>query len=464
MAFNLIDLVQDQISGQLVKQASGMLGESESGITKALGGVFPAVLGSLINKGTDESTADSMFDLVKSVDPGILGNIGGALGGATDDKPDSIMNLGTGLLSSLMGDKLGGAVDLVSKLGGIKSGSAMSLFKMATPFLMGLISKKVASDGMGLSGFMSLLTDQKDSVSKMLPAGMGSLMGLSGLMGSAKDTLKRTASTTTLAVTEAATTVGSKTSSVTAGTADATKRSANGLFKWLIPALLALGAIYFLTQSKMCKETAVGDAMEATLEKGTELTGDAVGATADLASDAMEATGELATDAGEAVVGGAQVIGDGVSAVFGNVNEAAKTALSKISFAAGSVGTQMMDFISGGTTGSPTFSFTNLNFESRSANFSGETGEEVDNLASILKAYPDVKVRIDAHTDSDGDEIANRKLATDRANAVKARLEAGGIAADRIYAEGLRESSPIADNATAEGKAKNRRIEVTIVK
>ena len=460
MAFNLIDLVQDQISGQLVKQASVMLGESESGITKSLGGVFPAVLGSLIIKGTDESTADSMFDLVKSVDPAILGNIGGA----TDDKPDSIMNIGTGLLSSLMGDKLGGAVDLVSKLGGIKSGSAMSLFKMATPFLIGLISKKVASEGMGLSGFMSLLTDQKDSIGKMLPAGMGSLMGLSRLMGSAKDTPEGTVSSATSTVTGAASAVGSKASSVTTATADVTKSNTNGLFKWLIPALLILGAIYFVTQSKMCKETAVGNAMGATLEKGTELTGDEVGATTDLATDTIEATGELAEDAGQDVAEGAQAIGDGVSAVFGNVNEAAKMPLSRISFAAGSLGTQMMDFINEGASGTPTFSFTNLNFESGSANFSGETGEEVGNLASILKAYPDVKVRIDAHTDSDGDEIANQKLSAARANAVKIRLEAGGIATDRIFAKGFGESSPIAENTTAEGKAENRRIEVTIVK
>lgn len=447
MSFNLLDLVKDQVGGQLIKHATGMLGESESGVSKALGGIFPAVLGSVISKGTDEGSAGKMLDLVKGVDPGILGNIGGLLGGATEDKPDSLMNMGTGLLSSLMGNKLGGAVDLISKVGGIKSGSAMSLFKMATPFLIGLISKKVKSDNMGVSGFMNLLSDQKEAVNKAMPAGMGSLMGLSNILGGAKDMATGAAATAASAVTGAATTA----KNTATNTATAAKKGGSSLFKWLIPLLLILAAAYFLTQSSMCKDTAVGDAIGGTMEKGM----DATKAAANKAADVTK-------DAGNAVADGAKSVGAGLSKAFGNVNESAKNALSSISFAAGSAGQQMMDYINGNGEGDSKFTFNNLNFESGSARIAGESGAEVDNLAAIMKAYPDVKIQIDGYTDSDGDDTANKELSEARASAVKARLVSQEIDASRITTLGFGEENPIATNGTPEGRAKNRRIEVRV--
>jgi ABC-type phosphate transport system permease subunit len=50
MSINLLDLVKDQVSGHLAKQASSFLGESESSVTSALGGIMPALLGSAIQK------------------------------------------------------------------------------------------------------------------------------------------------------------------------------------------------------------------------------------------------------------------------------------------------------------------------------------------------------------------------------------------------------------------------------
>lgn len=443
MAFNLLELIKDQVSDELVKHASEMLGESESGITKALGGVFSSVLGSLISKGTEESTASGMFDLVKSADPSILGNIGGLLDGSSDDKPDSLLNMGTRFLSSLMGDKLGGAVDLISKMGGIKSGSAVSLFKMATPFLMALISKKVSSDGMGLSEFMALLNEQKESVSEMLPKGMGSLMGLTSVIGSAKDALRGT--------TDSNTSVGTGAVSSTT-TATVVNNSGAALFKWLIPALIILGSIYLLTQSKMCKGTVLGDTIGNTMGKGAEMT-----------ADVMDTIADLASDAAGTIVDDAQVGGNGVTNAFSNVDEAAKATLEKISFAAGSVGSQMMDFINEGAIAKPTFSFNYLNFETGSTTIASDSGTEIDNLASILMAYPDAKVRIDAYTESAGDETASQKLSEGRANAVKARLEAKGIDGARVSAKGYGEANPVVDSEKADGTAQNKRIILTII-
>ncbi|PLC49240.1 hypothetical protein CR159_14605 [Pollutimonas subterranea] len=67
------------------------------------------------------------------------------------------------------------------------------------------------------------------------------------------------------------------------------------------------------------------------------------------------------------------------------------------------------------------------------------------------------------HTDSIGTEKYNQGLSERRANTVKNYLVTKGIPADRIYAEGKGESSPVADNKTREGRAQNRRVEIEIV-
>lgn len=67
------------------------------------------------------------------------------------------------------------------------------------------------------------------------------------------------------------------------------------------------------------------------------------------------------------------------------------------------------------------------------------------------------------HTDSVGTDAYNQRLSVRRAEAVKAYLVSKGIEANRVYTEGKGEKQPIADNKTAAGRAKNRRVEVEVV-
>lgn len=84
----------------------------------------------------------------------------------------------------------------------------------------------------------------------------------------------------------------------------------------------------------------------------------------------------------------------------------------------------------------------------------------LDRLAELLGARPDLRVRLRGHTDSLGEAEANRRLSKARAEAVREGLIARGVAAERIQAEGLGEAEPIADNDTAAGRARNRRVEI----
>ncbi len=67
------------------------------------------------------------------------------------------------------------------------------------------------------------------------------------------------------------------------------------------------------------------------------------------------------------------------------------------------------------------------------------------------------------HTDSIGTDAYNQRLSVRRAEAVKAYLVSKGIEKNRVYTEGKGEKQPVADNKTAEGRAKNRRVEIEVV-
>jgi outer membrane protein OmpA-like peptidoglycan-associated protein len=71
-------------------------------------------------------------------------------------------------------------------------------------------------------------------------------------------------------------------------------------------------------------------------------------------------------------------------------------------------------------------------------------------------------LRVEAHTDDQGSDAVNQALSQRRADAVKKALAESGIAASRITAVGKGEAAPVADNATAEGRARNRRVEIIV--
>lgn len=82
---------------------------------------------------------------------------------------------------------------------------------------------------------------------------------------------------------------------------------------------------------------------------------------------------------------------------------------------------------------------------------------------AVLKANPDVRIRVDGHTDSDGAAAYNQALSERRATAVRERLVAAGIDAERLEVKGFGESTPVVPNDSRENKRRNRRVELTIL-
>ncbi|MEZ8038644.1 OmpA family protein [Vibrio sp. 1F263] len=113
-------------------------------------------------------------------------------------------------------------------------------------------------------------------------------------------------------------------------------------------------------------------------------------------------------------------------------------------------------------TKAKTESFSQGMFETNSTELSSEGKTALMPLVEVLQAHPQSSVNVVGHTDSTGAAEYNMMISKKRAAAVAAYIEEQGIAADRIAASGEGEENPVASNATAEGRAQNRRVDATI--
>ena len=101
-----------------------------------------------------------------------------------------------------------------------------------------------------------------------------------------------------------------------------------------------------------------------------------------------------------------------------------------------------------------------VNFELNSANLTPESSATLDQVAESMTIWDTITIEVAGHTDSTGSAEYNQKLSQARAETVLNYLASKGISRDRMKAVGYGETMPIADNATPEGRAKNRRVEL----
>lgn len=417
MSIDLLGLVKDQLTSAAVGKISDFLGESGDNTTSALGAAVPTILGSLMEKASTTDGAGSILGMLKDGghDGGILSNLGDMLG--SGDGISGLLSGGSGIISSLLGDKVGGVVDLIANVSGIKKSSSSSLLSMAAPILMGVLGKQVSSQGLGLSGLASMLMGQKDAVKAALPAGADKLLNIGGLgdfLGGAKTT---------------------SSNNVTTESDDDNNGGGFNFWPWLIGAALLLGGWYFM---KGCNKTD-GEAMV-----------DSTAVVADMAVDSLSSM--------------ASAVGDSAGAVISDAAAAFSKKLSsgfEIKGSGTGIENQLISFIEDGSKAvdkTTWFNFDNMLFDTGKSTIKAESQVQVNNIAEILKAFPNVKLKIGGYTDNVGNEASNMKLSAARAKAVVAAVAALGVDASRMDAEGYGPQFPVASNDTEEGRAQNRRI------
>lgn len=103
-----------------------------------------------------------------------------------------------------------------------------------------------------------------------------------------------------------------------------------------------------------------------------------------------------------------------------------------------------------------------VTFAFNSADLTSESKKNLDKIAEVFLEFPDTELMLEGHTDSVGDENYNMILSNNRAKAVASYLQSKGVTSSRMSVKGFGETAPRFDNATKDGQAKNRRVEIGI--
>jgi outer membrane protein OmpA-like peptidoglycan-associated protein len=103
-----------------------------------------------------------------------------------------------------------------------------------------------------------------------------------------------------------------------------------------------------------------------------------------------------------------------------------------------------------------------VQFATGTAGVNADARESLAKFSGIVASYPDLRFNIEGHTDNVGGVAMNQELSLKRAMTVRDYLIEQGVPASRIDVAGLGLSAPVGDNTTADGRARNRRVEIVV--
>jgi OmpA-OmpF porin, OOP family len=436
MSFNLMDAAKSLFTSDMVSKASNYLGESESGVAKAIGGILPSVLGGLVSKASDNAGAGAVAQMAQeSHASGITGNLDSFLG----NDGGGLLNKGAGMLSGLFGGKLDGLTGLLSNFAGVKSSSVSSLLSMAAPAVLGMIGKHASDNNMGAGGIASLLSSQKDNIAAAMPAGLN----LNSVLGNFGSNVSNVTSNAASTATDVATNY-----------ANQTVEKSGGSMKLLLPLLLlaaaAIAAWYFF--GKGCNKGAdvVADGADTTITKTEEIVTEVKNTAATAAGTLDSLTGNFNYNLGKMIT-------------IDLPNAAGKLEVGEYS-----TENKLYKFLSDAGSGLDSlkgnwFEFTNVRFKTGGSELTSESMTQLKNMVAITKAYPTAQFKLGGYTDNTGSSAGNIALSQKRADAVAAMLAKLGAGAKSIAGtKGYGPEWPIASNTTPEGRAQNRRVAVNV--
>ncbi|HEY6308942.1 MAG TPA: OmpA family protein [Candidatus Angelobacter sp.] len=402
---SLLDAVKSQFTPDVLRSASSLVGESESSTRQTLSGAVPSVLSGLTGMVGSREGASGLANLIREGGYGAAAeNVRSLFGGGS--ATNNMIGAGQQLLSKIFGNKGSAVNDLVAKSGGVSSSSAAKLMSLAAPLVLGVLGKRAAAQGLDASGLANTLLSEKSDIAAAAPP------GLSQLLGGGPTIVSKTTEGVTDRVAEPV-----HLERVSTGEAPMEREPARPT-RWLplvVAALAALALLLFLR-----------------------------GRTARPNVDTLAAQ---ATNAAHDALAKVELPGG-----------------TNISVPRGSINYNLAAFLAdkSATDVPKTFVFDHLNFDSATTNLTPQSVATVNDLASVLKAYPNAQVQLVGHTDNTGSPQANQTLSLDRASAVKGMLVSQGVGADRIATAGYGQDRPVAPNDTEAGRAQNRRLELNV--
>ena len=167
---NLVDLVKDQLTGQVLGSLGSLIGADESQTRSATSAAVPALLGGLAKLASSQGGASQIASAMGGLDLGALGNLAGMLGGSNASR---MADQGGSLLGSLFGaSATGKMVETLAGFLGMKPGIARSLLAYLAPVVLGMVAKQFTGGRADAAGLQRLFADQSSNIRNALPAGL----------------------------------------------------------------------------------------------------------------------------------------------------------------------------------------------------------------------------------------------------------------------------------------------------
>lgn len=480
MAAGLYETLQAQIARGFTETAASKLEEYEIGVRKGLEASFAAILG-----GLQRNAADSviMTDVAKQIGdpsngPGVLTNLSNLM---TAGAASTSASLSSRMLASLFGERQSRIVAGIARASGIGTASAASLFGVAGSMVLALLAKRLGVGVPGTTALTGLLAGERVATAAAVPPYLTPLIGIGGqeaanpmahLMAGGLRSLLLLAATLAFVF---------------------------WLFSYVLPPLQGTVAVKVPELPEMPKvsgrittdwgkDKSAAD-YEADLKWGDsrETKSDRPSSTAELqplpktwtttpapSADTSpsskwwndEASPSTAAPPSKTV----EVTPDAATTparrppISGLVRIGLQDG-KEIDVVPYGIESNVKNFVEDRYTyvdKTKWFDFDRVRFLSGSTELTPGSRAQLRNVAALMSAYPNVHLKIGGYTDNVGDPASNMRLSDNRARSVVNALIKLGVAPDRLESEGYGEQHPIAENATPEGRAKNRRTAVSV--
>ncbi len=379
MSFNLIDSIKGLFSDDLLKKAAGMLGENSGNVQEAMKGIIPTILTGALHKAGSGEVHSVLNIAVDSEKTGIPENLKVLAGNG--EGPDS---RAVEILGTLFDDKVQGITNAIASFSGIRPKSAHALLCTAAPAVMAVMGKHVTDSNLNAASLLSFLNAQKDHILNALPAGLNiagvlGLGNLSGVAGKLADT-------------------ASSTAAEMPGLLEAVPVRSGSGSRWILPVLLILVLIaitgYFIKRHSAAS-------VIPTMADTVAITKDTAASTTPVPRPI-----QIKLPDGKEITANKGGMEDQLVSFL---NDPASKAVKNLWFV-----------------------FDQLNFNSGTADITGESIDQIENVGAILQAYPRMKIKIGGFVNQNADNLKDKKLNRNRYATVAAALKGAGAARGQI--------------------------------
>jgi len=434
---NLLHSMHEYVSKELISSNASFFDEKEQHIENGLKFILPCILKGIQDSPSSSHTvlSDIFYNATKEHTLDMQNPLL-----AEQDSQQNGLNIGTGLFSVLFGTKTSALANVVSNKEGLKSSASNHLLKVGATIAATFLGTKMNNDGLNITGVLNWLSSHTTEINTALPSGFAQLFHSTSTQNAQPIYPQKKHSK------------------------KHSKKENEESMKWMLPVILiglfGIGIWYWLKGSMY-----TADKNEQTTSAIIDSAGQSLNQAADDAANEID--DRINTDSIDNSSGKLDEAGNWISAK----GEPIKIKLAngtELDATKGSLEDKFYSFLKDPTAVANKdlwFNFDQVLFASGKSTLKTGSEKQLENTCEILKAYPQVKIKIGGYTDNTGDSVANVKLSTARAKTVHAFMLNKGVektSFDEKPLEGYGPLYPVAGNDTKEGQAQNRRISLSV--